>query len=70
LGESIHTRKENTEALVVAGKEIGLQVNAEKTEYMVISCEENAGKYHSINIGIKSFECLGQLQIFGNNPNK
>jgi hypothetical protein len=30
LGRSIHTVKKNTEALVVAGKEIGLEVHAEK----------------------------------------
>ena len=37
LGGSIHTIKENTEALVVASKEIGLKVYADKTQYMVMS---------------------------------
>jgi len=37
LGESIHTVKENTEALIVASKELGLEVNADKTKYMVTS---------------------------------
>jgi len=36
LGRSIHTIKKNTEALVVASKETGLQVNAKKTKYMVM----------------------------------
>jgi hypothetical protein len=31
LGGSVHTAKENAEALVVATKEIGLEVNADKT---------------------------------------
>ena len=31
LGRSVHTLKENTEALIVASKEIGLEVNADKT---------------------------------------
>jgi hypothetical protein len=35
LGGSVHTKKKNTEALVVAGK-IGLEVNADKTKYMVM----------------------------------
>ena len=39
LGGSIHMVKENTEALVVATKEIGLEVNADKTKYMVMSRE-------------------------------
>jgi len=37
LGERVHTVKENAEALVLASKETGLEVNAEKTKYMVMS---------------------------------
>ena len=37
VGGSIHRVKENAEALVVATKEIGLEVNADKTKYMVMS---------------------------------
>ena len=37
LGGSIHTVKENAEAVVVATKEIGLEVNTDKTKYMVIT---------------------------------
>jgi hypothetical protein len=37
LGGSIHTIKKNTEALVFASKETGLEVNADKTKYMVMS---------------------------------
>jgi len=36
LGGSVHTVKKNAETLVVASKEIGLEVNADKTEYMVM----------------------------------
>jgi hypothetical protein len=32
LGGSIHTVRENAEALVVATKEIGLEVNTDKTK--------------------------------------
>jgi hypothetical protein len=53
LGGSMHTIKENTEALVVASSEIGLEVNAEKTKYMVMSWDENAGQNHKIEIGNK-----------------
>jgi len=37
LGGSVHTIKENVEALVVVNKETGLEVNADKTKYMVMS---------------------------------
>jgi hypothetical protein len=43
LGGSAHTVKENAEALVVATKEIGLEVNADKTKYMIMSRDQNAG---------------------------
>ena len=36
--------KENAEALVVATKEIGLEVNADKTKYMGMSRDRNAGR--------------------------
>jgi hypothetical protein len=48
LGRSIHTRKKNTGALVVANKEVGLEVNAEKTKDMIMSRDENAGQNRSI----------------------
>jgi len=42
VGGSIHTIKENTEALIAASKENGLEVNADKTKYMVMSRDQNA----------------------------
>jgi len=42
LGGSIHTIKENAEALVMASKEIGLEVNLDKMKYMVMSGDQNA----------------------------
>jgi len=42
-GESIHTLKENAEALVAATREIGLEVSADKPKYMVMSRDQNAG---------------------------
>ena len=43
LGRSIHTVKENAEALVVATRENGLEVSANKTKYMVMSRDQNSG---------------------------
>jgi hypothetical protein len=55
LGENIGTIQKNTEALVDAGKEVGLEVNSEKTKYMLMS-HKKAGKKHDIKITNRSFE--------------
>ena len=41
LGGSIHTIKKNAETLVVASKKTGLEVNADKSKYMVMSRDQN-----------------------------
>jgi len=43
----------NTEAFSIASKEFGLDVNAEKSKYMFLSCEQNAVESHNIKIGNK-----------------
>jgi hypothetical protein len=48
LGGSVRAVKKNTEALVAATKEIGLEVNADKSNYMVMSRDQNSGQNHSI----------------------
>jgi hypothetical protein len=41
--ENMNTKKKNTEALLEASREIGLEVNTQKTKYMVMFCYQNAG---------------------------
>jgi hypothetical protein len=62
LGGSVHAARKNTEALVVASKETGLEVNAEKTKYMVMSRDQNAGQNHNIKLDNKSFERVEQFR--------
>jgi hypothetical protein len=62
LGGCIHTIQKNTEALVVAGKEIGVEVNAEKTKDITTSQYQNAGQNHNIKLGSKFCERLKQFR--------
>ena len=65
LGGSVHTIKENTEALIVASKEIGLEVNIDKTKYMVMSRDQNAGRSQNMRIDNRSFQRVEEFKYLG-----
>jgi hypothetical protein len=65
LGGSVHTIKKNIETLVVARNEMGLEVNADKTKYMVMSRDHNAGRSHNIKLHHNFFERMGDLKYLG-----
>jgi hypothetical protein len=43
LGVNIDAIEKNMESLIDASKEVGLEVNTEKSKYMLLSCHQNAG---------------------------
>jgi hypothetical protein len=51
LGDNIDTINKNTEPLIGASKGVGLEVNAEKTKYVLLFRHQKAGQNHSIKIG-------------------
>ena len=63
LGGGIHTLKEKAEALVAATREIGLEVCADKTKYMVMSRAQNAGQNHSVRIDNSIFERVEEFKF-------
>ncbi|KAJ4440198.1 hypothetical protein ANN_08336 [Periplaneta americana] len=56
LGENPQTIRENTGILLEESKEIGLEVNPEKTKYMIMSRDQNIVRNGNIKIGNLSFE--------------
>jgi hypothetical protein len=67
LGDNIDTIEKNTETLIDASKEVGLETNVEKTKYILLSRYQNSGQNRDIQIENRSFENVSQ---FGDNSNK
>ena len=56
LGENLQTVRENAEIFIRACKDIDLQVNSERTKYMITSRHQNVIQNQNIVIGNLSFE--------------
>jgi hypothetical protein len=62
VGENIDTIQRKTKALLDANKEVGLEVNPEKTKYMLVSRCQKTGQGQSIKIGNRSFESVAKFK--------
>jgi len=51
----------------VASKETGLDVNVDKTKYMVMSVGQNAGRSHNMKTENRSFEMGEEFKCLGTN---
>jgi hypothetical protein len=65
LGDNIDAIKKNMETSIDASKEVGLEVNTEKTKYMLLSRHQNAGQSHDIKIANKCFENVAKFRYLG-----
>jgi hypothetical protein len=65
LDNSVNTIKENSETLLEASRDIGLEINAEKTKYMIMSRHPNSGQNQTIRIANESFEKVAKFKYLG-----
>jgi hypothetical protein len=64
---SAHAVKKNTAALFFGSRETGLEVNADKTKYIVKFRNQNAGQNQNIKIDNSSFEKVEEFNYLGTN---
>jgi hypothetical protein len=65
LGDNINAKKENSETLLEASRDIGLEINAEKTKYMIMSRHPNSAQNQNIRTANESFENVAQFKYLG-----
>jgi sorting nexin-29 len=65
VGENIDTIQENTKALLYVSKEVGLEVNLEKTKYTLVSRCQKAGQRQSVQRANRSFEDVAKFKYLG-----
>jgi hypothetical protein len=65
LGENINIIKKNAETLLDVCKEIGLEVNSEKTKYMFMSRHQTVGKSNYMRVASKSSERVAKFKYLG-----
>jgi hypothetical protein len=65
LGGSVQTVKGNAEALIVASKDIGIEANTDKTKYMFMIPDQNAGQCRSMKIDNSSLQSLEEFKYLG-----
>jgi hypothetical protein len=65
LGDSIHTIKKNTETLIDASKEVGLEINVDKTKYMLLTRHQNVGQNRDKNSKKDHLKMCHRSDIWG-----
>jgi hypothetical protein len=65
LGDSVNIIKEKAETFLEASRDIGLEINAEKTKYMIMSRHPNSGQNQNIRIANELFEKVAKFKYLG-----
>jgi hypothetical protein len=65
LGDSVNTIKRTQTPSLEASRDIGLEINAEKTKYVIMSRYPNSGQNQNIRIANESFEKEAKFKYLG-----
>jgi sorting nexin-29 len=65
VGEIMCTIKKNTQSLLDASNEVGLEVNQEKTKYMLMSRNQKIRQKYSIKMVNRSLEDVAKFRYLG-----
>jgi hypothetical protein len=62
LGDNKGTIKNKTETLIDSSKQVGIEVNAKKIKYILLSCHQNARQNHYLKLAHRSSENVAQAR--------
>jgi len=65
LDNIINTINENTETLLEASRDVGIEINAEKTKHIILSRHPNSGQNQNVRIAYESFENVAKVKYLG-----
>jgi hypothetical protein len=65
LSDNMNTIKENTKTLIGTSRDIGLEINAEKTKYVIMSHHQNSGQNQNTRTANELFKMLENSNMWG-----